>query len=313
VILKKNPDYWRPGLPHMERVIARSFPDASVRLQSFLKGEADFLTHPDPKDVAAVQKNPDVVTHSTAGWTWDYQHFNLAENKEMPYHNKLVRQAISYAIDREALKNEIYHGQATVTDNAIPPGFLGHRKSLLKYPKNGDLKKAKELMAQAGVSGGFEVEVMTSDKDWVRKELELVAAMVSQIGIKYKIRNMDIGSFNNLWINNKKGFQQMLEDITIVAPDPHATVYWFLHSKGSVSSGYNNPAMDTALESAMATSDPAARAKLYHQVVDMTLEDCSLIYHLNANYVRMHKKNLSGFAPAPQEYIEMMDTIRWTS
>ena len=51
VILKKNPNYWRSGLPHMERIVCRSFPDASVRLQSLLKGEIDFLTHPDAKDV----------------------------------------------------------------------------------------------------------------------------------------------------------------------------------------------------------------------------------------------------------------------
>ncbi len=310
VILKKNPDYWRPGLPHMDRVVARSFPDASVRLQSLLKGEVDFLTHPDAKDVAEASQHPDFVTHSTAGWTWDYQHFNLSANKGMAYHDKLVRQAISYAIDREAIKNEIYYGQATETDNAIPPGFLGYRESLLRYPKNGDLAKAKELIAQAGLSG-YEVEVMTSDKDWLRKELELVAAMVSQVGINYRIRNLDIGTFNNLWINNHEDFQQMLEDITIVAPDPHATVYWFLHSEGSVSSGYSNPDVDELLDNAMATTDPATREGYYHRIVDHTLEDCSLIYHVNANYTRMHKKELEGFEPGPQEYIEMLDTVRW--
>ena len=57
-------------------------------------------------------------------------------------------------------------------------------------------------MAQAGVKG-YEVEVITRDKDWLRKELELVAAMVSQIGITYKIKNMDMGGFNNLWLNRR--------------------------------------------------------------------------------------------------------------
>ena len=103
-------------------------------------------------------------------------------------------------IDREAIVNEIYYGEALATDNQIPAGYLGHRKPMLKYPKNGDLKKAQELMAQAGVKG-YEVEVITSDKDWLRKELELVAAMVSQIGITYKITNLDMGGYNNLWLN----------------------------------------------------------------------------------------------------------------
>ncbi len=308
VILRKNPDYWRPDLPYLDRIVVRSIPDPSVRLQALLKGELDFLSHPDPKDVPEAKKNTDFVTTSTAGWTWDYQQFNVAKNEGMPFHMKEVRQAISYAIDREALVNEIYNGEATATDNAIPPGYLGHRESMLKYPINGDLKKARELIAKAGVAG-YEVEVMTSDKDWLRRELELVAAMVSQIGITYKIRNLDIGSFNNLWF--KRDFEQMLEDITLVAPDPDAAVWWFLHSKGSVSAGYNNPKMDALLDGARTTTDPAAREKLYHQTVDLTLEEAPIVYHLNANYVRMHRKGIEGYRPSPQEYIERMDTVRW--
>jgi peptide/nickel transport system substrate-binding protein len=112
------------------------------------------------------------------------------DNPGTAFQNKLVRQAISYAIDREAIANEIYYGEATSTDNQIPDGYMGYQGQLLRYPKNGDVAKAKRLMAQAGISG-YEVEVITSDKDWLRKELELVAAMVSQIGITYKIQNMD--------------------------------------------------------------------------------------------------------------------------
>ena len=176
-----------------------------------------------------MRKNAKFTVQSTPGWEWDYQQFNLKTKPDAPYHNKLVRQAISYAIDREAIVNEIYYGEALATDNQIPAGYMGHRKPMLKYPKNGDLKKAKELMAQAGVKG-YEVEVITSDKDWLRKELELVAAMVSQIGITYKIKNMDMGGYNNLWLN--KRFDQVLEDITLVAPDPDATSWWFLQQQG---------------------------------------------------------------------------------
>ena len=308
VVLVRNPNYWREG-PELDRIVARSIPDPSVRLQSLLNGELDFMTHPDPKDVPEVKENSDFVTHSGPGWTWDYQQFNLAASPDFPFHNKAVRQAISYAIDREALVNEIYHGEATVTDNPIPPGYLGHRESLLRYPKNGDLAKARELIAQAGISG-YEVEVMTSDKDWLRRELELVAAMVSQIGINYKIRNLDIGSFNNLWINDN--FQQHLEDITLVAPDPDATVHWFLHSEGSVSGGYANPEMDRLLDTARATTDPAEREPLYHQIVDLELEECPIIYHCNANYVRVHNKAITGFEPSPQEYVERLDTVKWS-
>ena len=306
--LTRNENYWRPGYPKLDRILFRAIPDSNVRLQALFKGEVDFMTHPDHRDVAAAMENTDFHTTSTPGWNWDYQAFNLTVREDLPYHNKLVRQAISYAIDREAIVNEIYAGNATPTDNQIPPGYLGHQASLLKYPKNGDLAKARELMAQAGVSG-YEVEVICSDKDWLRLELELVAAMVSQIGINYKIRNLDIGGFNNLWLNRKH--EQLSEDITLVAPDPDATSWWFLHSEGSVSS-FRNEAMDRLLDGAREEGDPAKREMMYHQIVAMTLEESPMIYHCNANYVRVQNKGLTGFSPAPQEYIELHDETAWT-
>jgi peptide/nickel transport system substrate-binding protein len=307
VVLVKNPDYWRPGFPKLDRLVYRAIPDSSVRLQALLKNELDFVTHPDPKDVAGARKNTNYKYHSTAGWNWDWQQFNLTVRPDLPYHNKLVRQAISYAIDREAIAKEIYYGEAAATDNQIPAGYMGHRKPLLKYPKNGDLKKAKELIAQAGVRG-YEVEVICSDKDWLRKELELVAAMVSQIGITYKIKNHDMGGYNNLWLNKKH--EQLLEDITLVAPDPDATSWWFLHSKGNAS-GYNNPKMDVLVDDARAETDPKKRELLYHQVVDMTLEECPTIYHVNVTNIQLHTNKLTGFKPTPQEYIEKFDTVHW--
>jgi peptide/nickel transport system substrate-binding protein len=307
--LARNPDYWRPGYPKLDKLLYRAVPDSSVRLQALMRGELDFMTHPESREVAEAAKNTKYTTLRTPGWNWDYQQFNLKGDPKAPYQNKLVRQAISYAIDREAIVNEIYNGEANITDNQIPRGYLGHRESLMRFPKNGDLVKAKALMAQAGLKG-YEVEVITSDKDWLRRELELVAAMVSQIGITYKIRNLDMGGFNNLWLNQK--FEQHLEDITLVAPDPDATSWWFLNSKGS-SSGLNDPEMDTLTNSARAESDASKREALYHQIVDKTLDICPLIYHCNVNMVQVFDKRLTGFKPSPQEYVELHDVTAWST
>ena len=308
ITLVKNPDYWQPGLPKLDKVVYRAIPDSTTRLQALLKNELDFVTHPDPKEVTQLRKNTNFTVNSTPGWEWDYQQFNLKTSKpDAPFRNKLVRQAISYAIDREAIVNEIYYGEALATDNQIPAGYLGYRQPMLNYPKNGDLKKATELMAQAGVKG-YEVEVITSDKDWLRKELELVAAMVSQIGITYKIKNMDMGGFNNLWLNQR--FDQHLEDITLVAPDPDATCWWFLHSQGNAS-GYALPLMDGMLDGARSELDQSKREGMYQKIVDHTLEECPLIYHCNTNNIQVFNKNLKGFVPTPQEYTEKLDTVEW--
>jgi peptide/nickel transport system substrate-binding protein len=308
VVLVRHPEYWRQGLPKMDRLTYRAIPDSSVRLQALMRREIDFMTHPDSREVAEARRNSDFTTVSTTGWNWDYQQFNLTGSVNLPFTDKRVRQAISYAIDREAIVNEIYNGEATITDNQIPTGYLGHRQSLMRYPKNGDLNRARELIAQAGIRG-YSVEVMTSDKDWLRKQLELVAAMVSQIGIEYRIRNLDIGGFNNLWINDR--YEQHLEDITLVAPDPDATSWWFMHTNGSVSS-FRDPAMDAMLDGAREETDPSKRETLYHQIVDRTLEDCPLIYHCNVNYTQVFDRRLTGFTPTNQEYVQPLDEIAWT-
>ncbi len=308
VNLVRNEKYWRPGIPKLARINYRTIPDSSIRLQSMEVGEFDFISHPDTRDVARIRENPKYTLTSLPGWNWDYQCFNIAHAEpDAPYLNKLARQAISYAIDRVAIAEEIYNGEARPTDNQIPAGFMGHQQTMLKYPERGDLAKARELIAQAGLSG-YQVEVITSDKDWMRRELELVAAMVGQIGIGYRIRNLDVGGFNNFWFN--KNFEQLLEDITIVAPDPDATSWWFLHKDGATSA-YNHPKMASMLDGARQETDAEARASKYHDIVGMTVEECPMIYHCNVNYVRVFDAGLTGFKPGPQEYVEMLDEIHW--
>ena len=187
-------------------------------------------------------------------------------------------------------------------------GRLDAGDRIVPLPKNGDLKKAKELMAQAGAKG-YEVEVITSDKDWLRKELQLLTAMVSQIGITFKIKNMDMGGFNDLWLNRR--YDVNMQDITLVAPDPDATSWWFLNSKGSVS-GYQNPQMDALLDGARSELDQSKREVMYHRIVDMTLDECPIIYHCNTNNVQIYNTKLSGFVPSPQEYRETLGTITWS-
>lgn len=309
VVLAKNPDYWRSGFPKLDRLVYRAIPDSMVRLQALIGKEFDFITHPDPKSVATARENRDYTTISTAGWNWDYTQFNVRSGADLPFKNKLVRQAISYAIDRQAIVDEIYSGQATATDNQIPPGFLGHRRSMVSYPARGDLARAKELIARSGTRG-FEVEVITSDKDWLRRELELVSAMVGQIGINFKIRGLDLGGFNGLWLNRK--YDINMEDITLVAPDPDATSWWFLHSKGSVTA-HDDPAMDKLLDEARGEADVGKRETLYHGVVDRTLDDCYFIYHCNVNYVQVHDRRIKGYTPSPQEYVQYHDTTEWST
>ena len=95
-----------------------------------------------------------------------------------------------------------------------------------------------------------------------------------------------------------------------MAPDPDATSWWFLHSKGAAS-GYDSSEMDLMLDGARSELNQATREAIYHKIVDTTLEECPTIYHCNANNIQIANKNLTGFNPTPQEYMERLDTVSW--
>ena len=312
IVLKKNAEYWRPDQPHVDEVLYRVIEDPGVRLSSLLTGEIDIMPRPDPKDIARFRdgNEPGIKYQSVAGWNWDYMDFTFPPHIDaaFPTVKADVRKAISYAIDRQAIVDEIYAGEALVTDNPVPPGYLSHRDSPIVYPASGDIEKAKELMAKAGV-GSFDLEVIPSDKEWLRRECELVAAMLSEIGINMTIKSSDVGTYSTAWVQNK--FQADLEDITIVSPDVDSALWWFHHKDGLVEHGWNNEEVSAWLDEGRVETDPEKRTGLYHKIVDAVLEDCPYIYIAHVNQVYLTKEGIQGFEATPQEHIVPLWNVSW--
>ena len=238
VVLKKNPDYWQKGLPYLDQIVYRIIPDSTVRLQALTNGEVDFISNPDAKSALQVKDNPKLVFTSTAGWNWDFQEFTFPPyvDASFPTQNKLVRQAISYAIDREAIAKEIYSGRRRRLTAFILNGFWGNWGQMVRYLKNGDLKKAKEPMVfrQASRASTSRSSSPATRTGSFRREVELVAPAAGQPDWHQLQQDQGLGDLataNNLWLQQKK-FQMLLEDVTVVSPDTDATMYSFLHSKG---------------------------------------------------------------------------------
>ena len=314
MVLKKNPNYWREGLPHLEELTFRFVPDPGVRLAMLRKGEIDWMDHPEAKDVPDVRagKYPGIVLDSSAGWNWDYMSFTFPPHNSPDFptaKSQEVRQAISYAVDRQAIVDTIYLGEATVTDSPIPPGYLAYRPGPLKYPATADLDTAKELMIKGGYPDGFEIECITSDKDWLRRETEIVADQLSKIGIKLKIQGLDAGTFRERWFGKQN--EMILEDISIVAPDPDACIWHFVHPDTSTYQGYPNTQVHDWVDEARENSDQAKREELYHNAVDQVLEDCPFIYICHVNIVRLRQEGLTGIKVARLEDIMQLDWAQW--
>jgi len=139
-----NKNYW-DGRPYVDKLIFKIIPDNSVRVAELKAGSIHIMDSPDPVQVKDLEKNKNIKvikeTGLNAGW--------LALNtSKKPFDNKLVRQAINYAIDAKSIVKSVYEGLGQVAVNPIPPIMWSYNKDIKGYGYNP--KKAKELLKKAG-------------------------------------------------------------------------------------------------------------------------------------------------------------------
>src|SRR5699024_12589483 len=117
----------------------------AARLIALRSGDIDIMDGLNPDDAAGVEADDDLTLYSRAEDNFGYIGFNVQKE---PLDNELLRQAISYAVDREAIVDALYAGHGTGAKNPLPPSYLGYNDDVEGYQY--DVEKAKEWLAGAG-------------------------------------------------------------------------------------------------------------------------------------------------------------------
>src|SRR5262249_25391168 len=123
IVLERNPDYWDKDadgnqLPYLDRIIFKPFPDENVQLTNVKTGDADALAgNPPFKDIASLQSSTDIGMQEIPGLGFQFIFLNTAK---APFDNPAVRRALSYAIDREQLRQAVLFGHGTTLSLPVP-------------------------------------------------------------------------------------------------------------------------------------------------------------------------------------------------
>src|SRR5690606_23971809 len=131
-------------------------PDNAARLIALKSGEIDIMDGLNPDDAAGVESDENLILFERAENNFGYVGFNTQKE---PFDNKELRQAISYAIDRNAIAEALYAGYAVPAKNPLPPSYMGYNDDVEPYAY--DPEKAKELLAEAGYPDGLEIDLWT--------------------------------------------------------------------------------------------------------------------------------------------------------
>ena len=303
ITIKKFKDYWDKGYPLLDKVIWTFVPDATVKQNLLRTGAVHLIDRPEYKDLARLKQDPVLTVQQVPGWNWDYFTFG---HLEKPFDKKAFRQAIAYAIDRQQIADAVYFGAAYPAIGPQPRGYQFFDASLQKYPFKADLDKAKALLAEAGYPNGYPtpLNIITSDKPNLRRETEIVAEQLKKIGIRLNLQFHDMATFDKAQrVISKPGeIDAHLEDITIMAPDVHTSVYWFHRTKaGTLVRSYSNPPLDNLLDSGAQLFKPEERKGAYREAMKTIIDEAWYIYTVHVAQVRVMRKEVQHFKTSPDD------------
>jgi peptide/nickel transport system substrate-binding protein len=186
LVLEAYEGYWRK-VPYVQKLIMRSIPDDSTRLAALKTGEADIAYAMMGAMAEEVKRDPKLKLAYSEGQGIFFIYFNEQWDPKSPWHDLRVRQALNYAIDRQALSEQQTLGASPPTANIVPRAFE-FAQPLEAYSYNPE--KARQLLKEAGYPKGFDAGEITSGPPY-HALAEGVANYLQAVGIRIKNRPME--------------------------------------------------------------------------------------------------------------------------
>jgi peptide/nickel transport system substrate-binding protein/oligopeptide transport system substrate-binding protein len=194
ITIEKNPDYRIAGLPKLDKVIFRSYPDNSARLNALNNGEVDVADGLSPSDKGSIETNGDLQLIERPSMNVGYLGLTVTRP---PFDNVKVRQAVNYAIDKQALVDAFYEGLAVPAKNPMPPVIAGYNDDITGYAY--DPEKAKALLKEAGYDGKeIELWAMPVPRPYMpdgQKIAEAIQKNLADVGIPSKIVSFEWATY----------------------------------------------------------------------------------------------------------------------
>ncbi|MBA7500602.1 Periplasmic dipeptide transport protein [subsurface metagenome] len=223
VVLVANENYWQ-GEPRIKTIILQDIPEPTDQLLLLKKGDMDIAWDLTAEQANSLKDSPDIsLIVNSSGQANDYVGMNAGWG---PFEDVRVRQAVKYAIDYNALIDKVMGGFAISNQQFTPVGYFGYVEN---NPYYYNIEKAKKLMAEAGYSDGFDVELTTDTRERRRAEAVVIQDNLAKIGIRVKINLMQASQFFEKF--RKQGFQMAINGWTADYPDADANANAFANHR----------------------------------------------------------------------------------
>jgi peptide/nickel transport system substrate-binding protein len=286
ITLKANRSYWG-GPPKISGVTFRFISEPSTALSALQAGEIDWTDSIPTQRVAQLKEDDSIKLAVTA--SNDYWYFALNEARK-PWSDVRVRQAISYGVDRGAIVAATSYGTAVANQLAIPKGNPWYTEyDAYRY----DIDRAKNLLAEAGVSRQNLDMLVTSEYPETVTAAQIIADNLAPLGITVNIRTVDFAT----WLDEQNsGNFDMLMMGWLGNIDPDDFYYAQHHTNGtSNAQKFSNPEVDRLLDAGRIETNRDARADDYTKAATIIADEVSYIYLYNPSVIQAWTTGLSGY------------------
>jgi peptide/nickel transport system substrate-binding protein len=300
VVLEKNLEYWR-GPIKLDRVVYRPIVEDQARLTELLTGALDVIVGVPPDFVAQLEGNAKVnVLKQVGAHVW-YLGIN---NQKKPFDDKRVRQALNYAVNKDAIVKDVLKGTGSPSSGPVLPGTWGAEPALRAYPY--DPARARKLLAEAGYPSGFSTTMWVPESgSGMQSPVAMATVMQSNlksVGVNVTLQTMEWGAF----LAKLRSKEQELFALSWMAgsEDPDMVLYPLLHSSQWTPNGpnralYKNERFDELLAQARQTTDQARRAQLYREAQKILLEDAPWVFVDHEVQIAATSKRVQGLKLHP--------------
>ncbi len=315
VRLDRNDKYWKPGLPYLNRVIARFIPDAATRSAAMETGEAHFAGYSavNYADLARMKTNP-VLGLTTKGYEMTPALSVLELNSKHPHLDKKeVRQAIAYAIDRKFILDNVMYGYGKPATGPLSSLFQAaglYTDDVRKFDVPDRIAIANKLLDEAGAPRGangmrfpLHLEVNSFGEQWLR-QAEYLKQALAQVGIDVTLRSEDTATwlrrvYTDYDYDINEPFLSQGVDPVIGLNKQYLTSQIRKGVTFVNDSFYSNPEVDKLLGDGMREQDPAKRGAIYKKVQQILVEDSPLVWLIDVQYVSIFNKKLHDHTTGP--------------